>query len=294
MALRKVLAVGALSLAAGYALALPQSGVATPPPVSERPPRVSSTSLCGDLWVMALADREQIVSVSQNATGPYSPYATEAQTLPLNRGSLEELIAGGAQLVVTGHGSSTQMQRMLPRFGIEELDLPMTSDLAELANKIPQVGRELGQPARGLALQDAFQRSIAGNSRVEDRSSTMPTVVYYRPDGGGAGAGTIVDAAITAAGYDNMQRHSGPSGWRGVALEQIVMTPPDAYVISYFDSPQPSLKAGLGRNSVLRKAAENGTVLPVPGKFWPCDHPIISEAVSVLAHAHTSVGDARP
>ena len=38
----------------------------------ETRPRIASTSLCGDLWALSLADRDQILSLSDFATGPYS------------------------------------------------------------------------------------------------------------------------------------------------------------------------------------------------------------------------------
>ncbi|MDQ7262100.1 hypothetical protein NM680_09865 [Paracoccus sp. PS-1] len=264
-------------------------GQSLPPATPAAKPRVASTALCGDMWVLALADRDQILSLSRDAAGPSSPYAGEAAGLPRNRGSLEELIAGDAGLVVTGQGSSTQMRRVLGRFGIAELDLGATSDLQELADKIPQVGKRLGQPERGKALRAAFLHDLAA---AADPGRDGPVVAYYRPDGGGAGAGTIVDAALSAAGYRNMQRRTGPAGWGGIPLEQIVMTPPGAFVVSYFDTQPPARNAGLGRNPVLRRAAEQGVVLPVPGKLWPCDHPVISQAVTLLAGERVRLEDA--
>lgn len=255
-------------------------------------PRIASTSLCGDLWVLSLADRDQILSLSQNATGPYSAMAQQARGLPQNRGSLEELLMSEADLVVTSLGTPTQTRRVLARFGFDELPLGIVSDLPALAAKAPGIGAALGHPGRGRDLGAAMTARLAELAPPPD--ARRPVVIYYRPGGGGAGAGTIVDAAITAAGYENLQVRIGPQGWRGVPLEQVVMTPPEGFVVSYFDEDNHSARATLGRNPVLARASAQGEVLTVPGKFWPCDHPVVVEAVEALVAARPAFAKDAP
>ncbi|MFB2594825.1 ABC transporter substrate-binding protein [Paracoccus sp. p4-l81] len=244
-------------------------------------PRIASTSLCGDLWALSLADRNQIVSLSKDATGPWSALADQARGLPQNRGSVEELLVAQPDLVVTSHGTPTQMRRVLDQFGITEMALEMVSDLPSLAAKAPTIGAGFGQAARGEAMAAAFTARLA--ELAPPAGSHRPLVIYYRPDGGGAGAGTIVDAVMTAAGYDNLQARTGPPGWGGVPLEQVVMSPPEGYVLSYFDNQQLSVRRTLGRNPVLARASAAGEALTVPGEYWLCDHPVVAEAASILA-----------
>lgn len=258
----------------------------------EGAPRIASTSLCGDLWALSLADRDQIVSLSKDATGPYSALADQARGLPQNRGSVEELLVARPDLVVTSHGTPTQTRRVLDQFGITEMPLEMVSDLPALAEKAPVIGAAFGQAERGKAVSAAFTKRLA--ALAPPPGAHRPLVIYYRPDGGGAGAGTIVDAAISAAGYDNLQARVGPPGWGGVPLEQVVMSPPDGFVLSYFDNAAPSARKTLGRNPVLARASAAGEVLTVPGEYWPCDHPVVAEAVAVLAAERPLFGEVAP
>lgn len=259
---------------------------------AETLPRIASTSLCGDLWVLSLADRAQIVTLSHNATGQYSAMADEARGLPQNHGSIEELLMSGADLVVTGHGTPTQTRRVLGRFGLEQIALHMTSDMPALAAKAPELGAAFGHADRGAELGAWMIEQLAELAPKPDEK--RPLAIYYRPDGGGAGAGTIVNAAIEAAGYDNLQARIGPPGWGGVPLEQVVMTPPEAFIVSYYDNDRPSARATLGRNPVLARASAQGNVLTVPGQYWPCDHPVVVEAVRTLAAARPSFGKRAP
>lgn len=256
----------------------------------ETRPRIASTALCGDLWALSLADRDQILSLSDLATGPYSALAEEAQGLPQNRGSIEELLISGADLVVTGHGTPTQTRRVLGRFGLAELPLEMATDLPGLAAKAPGIGAAFGHRDRGEDLAAATTARFA--ALAPPPGTLRPRVVYYRADGGGAGAGTIVDAVLSAAGYENLQARIGPPGWGGIPLEQVIMTPPEGYVVTYYDDDRPSARAVLGRNPVLARASAQGKVLAVPGKYWPCDHPVVVKAIETLTAARS--GFAQP
>lgn len=278
--------------AAGLRLALCVALSAPATAGADTLPRIASTALCGDLWVLSLADRDQILSLSERATGPYSAMADQARGLPQNRGSVEELLMSDADLVVTGHGTPTQMRRVLERFGFAELSLKAASDLSALAAKAPVIGAAFGHPRRGAELGVAMTARLV--ALAPPPGVHRPLAIYYRPDGGGAGAGTIVDGAIAAAGYDNLQARIGPPGWRGVPLEQVVMTPPEAFVVSYFDNDKPSARATLGRNPVLTRASAQGKVLAVPGKFWPCDHPVVVEAVEALVEARPAFSNGAP
>ncbi|MDB5725949.1 MAG: transporter substrate-binding protein [Novosphingobium sp.] len=243
--------------------------------------RVASMGLCADQMAIMLADRGQIASVSAEATGPLSQLAAQARGLPINRGSAEELIASRADVLLTSTTVNKQTQDALRKFGVRVFDLPFANSWAEVEAMTRQAAAELGQRVRGEAVIADMRRRLARAAPKEPRSA-WPTVVYYRPDMGGAGAGTFVDVSLTAAGWNNLQATWGPPLWSGVPVERVVLTPPDAFAVSYFDTNRNGGSV-LRRNPVLWGSARTRPVLNVPGRFWNCGSPLLVEAVELLA-----------
>ena len=115
---------------------------------------------------------------------------------------------------------------------------------------------------------------------------TWPSVIYYRPDGGGAGKGSFVHLALESAGLRNLQADWGPPLWGGVPAERVVRTPPDMFAVSYFDTGR-NASAILRRNPVLWGKARTRPVINVHGKYWNCGSPLLVEAVEQLARTRT-------
>ena len=245
------------------------------------PVRVASYGLCADQMVLMLAPREQIAAVSPQATGPLSHYAARARGIPATRGSAEEILASGARLLVTSDMMDKRTMAALDRFGIAVLPLPFANDWAEITAMTRDVAEALGRPERGEAVIADMRATLAAARPSEPRGH-WPSIIYYRPDGGGAGGGTFVDAALQAAGYRNLQAEWGPPGWGGVPLERVIGAPPSAFAVSYFDGAAPSSTV-LRRNPLLWGKAQHRPILSVPGKYWNCGSPLLAEAVKWLA-----------
>lgn len=271
---------------AALALLVASSGVA-----AADLPLAASTTLCGDQYLLALAAPEQIVSLSWQATGPLSHYAERAAAYPTNRGSAEELVAVGAEVVIISHGVDPQTQRVLDAFAIDYVRVETAAGFEGVADNVRRVSQVLGRADRGEAVIDRMRARLAA---VEDAGADGPLVVYYRPDGGGAGHGTFVDGALRAAGFRNLQSELGHSGWSGLPAEALVRHPPDGFVISFFDTSPASVRTRLGHNPVLAEAMDGSTVLAVPGKYWLCAHPLLVDAVETLARERPRLEGAMP
>lgn len=248
-----------------------------------RAPRAASTTVCADQYLLALADRDRIASLSWMAPGPYSYLAAEAEGLPLNRGGLEELVAAGADLVILSGGADARTRRALAAFGIEAVVIEHATDFEGVAENLRIVAEAIGRPERGAALAAEMAARLA--AAAPPPGAPRPRVVYYRPDGGGAGAGTFVDAVLIAAGYVNMQAEKGQTGWTGLPAEFLAVDPPDGFVVSFFDSTEASVQSRLQRNPILERAFRARPVLDVPGPQWACPHPYAVTAVETLAAA---------
>ncbi len=263
--------------------------VGAAPPAA--PPRVASFGICADQMVLLMARRDRIASVSADAAGPLSVFADRARGLPTNRGGAEDVLASGATVLVTSSPLDRQSAAALAKFGVRVVDVPPADDWPDIETMTRTVAAAIGEPGRGRAVIADMRRRLA-ILRPRTPRSTWPTVVYYRPDGGGAGRGTFVDASLAAAGLRNLQAEDGPAGWSGMPVERTVMRPPDVFAVSYFDTNRNGL-AVLRRNPVLWGAARRRPVIDVPGRYWNCGSPLLVDAVAALARASARYRHAR-
>ncbi|MGK2740474.1 ABC transporter substrate-binding protein [Tepidicaulis sp. LMO-SS28] len=262
-----------IALSAGLSLLSPAEGQALP--------RAASVSVCADQFLLMLADKAQITSLSWQVDSPISFYAEEAKGLPQNKGSAEELLLQDAELVVMNQGSGTALKAALRRFGVEVFELPLSTRFEEVEETVLKLSAALGRPGRGKALVAEMRARLAAvKSAVREKG---PLTLYYRAGGGGAGADTFVHAVMEAAGLRNMQAEIGHQGWRSLPLEHAVLDPPQAFVTSFFDSPFASVRSAFRFNPVFRELAEGRPLYEVPGKFWPCSSPLLVDAAETLA-----------
>lgn len=244
-------------------------------------PKAASFGLCADQMLMLLADPRQITSLSAQATGPLSAYAKRAMRYPANRGSAEEVIASGAKLLLQSDAVSQQSAAALHSFGVKVVKIPFANSWAEVDAMVRLIARELGQVQRGEAVIRDMQQRLAA-VRASEPKSQWPRIIYYRPDGGGAGTGTFVDISLQAAGFRNVQAEWGPPLWSGIPAERVVRQLPDAFAVSYFDTNNNGSSV-LRRNPILWGQARSRPVVSVAGKYWNCGSPLLVDAVELLA-----------
>lgn len=260
---------------------------------ADKLPRAASTTLCGDQYLLALAAPGQIASVSWQATGPLSHHADRALGLPSNRGSVEELVAAGAEVVVSSRGTDPQRRRVLDAFDIAHVRVETAAGFEGVAANVRRVAQAIGRDAAGEALIASMEARLAamGAASGDDEG---PLVAYFRPDGGGAAAGTFVDAVLRAAGYRNLQTALGQRGWARLPAEALVRHPPEGFVLSFLDTRRTSVRTELGRNPIVARAMREGHVITVPGRLLLCVHPLLVDAVALLASERPGLLETRP
>lgn len=257
------------------AAAAPAKGAA-----SAHRPKAASFGLCADQMLMMLADPSQIASLSPTARGPLSAYAQRAKAFPVNRGSAEEVIASGAKLLLQSDAVSPTSAAALRQFGIKTISIPMANSWPEIDAMVRQIAHELGQDERGEAVIKNMHQRLA-QLRPTSPINQWPSIIYYRPDGGGAGTGTFVDISLKAAGFHNLQAVWGPPQWGGIPAERVLRHPPDAFAVSYFDTSNNGTSI-LRRNPLLWGQARTRPIIHVPGKYWNCGSPLLVDAVELL------------
>lgn len=247
-------------------------------------PKVASVGLCADQIVLPLVERERIVGVSPSAADPdLSLMAAAARGLPVLRPSTEELVLAGADVVVTNGYGDARTRALLDKLGIAVVGVPFDDSLDAIPASLRGMGRALAAEARAEALATDVEERMA---RL--RATAPPPVVaaYYSPDGGSAGLGTYMEEAMRSSGYVSLAARLGRRGWGALDLESLVLNPPEAFVLSYFDQQPEMLRRAFGRHRAFREAVSGRPVIEVPGRFWGCGSWAVAVASEYLVSHH--------
>lgn len=244
-------------------------------------PRAASVSVCTDQYLLGLADREQIAAVSWQAQSERSPWRARAAGLPTIWGSAEELVGARADVVLFDFYGHQDAASAVARLGARVVRVGEPVTIADIAGETRAVGAALGQSTRAEAMIAEMDRRHA--ALLAALPEERPLALYISPGGGGAGGHTYIDTVLRIAGYRNLQAELGIEGWQRVPLEQVVETPPDVVVLSFFDSSDPSLLDGFARHPRFRALVAEVPVINMPAAPWVCAGPFIMDAAAHLA-----------
>jgi iron complex transport system substrate-binding protein len=248
------------------------------------PPRIAALDLCADQVVMALVPPDRIAGLSPWAADPrVSAVADRARGMPRLSGSAESLLASGAGIAVAspfGHGKTLALAR---RLGLRVVFVPSADDFPGMLTALRAAADQLGYAAQGEALAASLQARL--DRLAADRPAHPPSALYFRPDGGTAGRGTMVDAALAAAGYRNLATELGRPGWSHLDLETLTLHPPEIVVTSFFDAKSKSLRNTFAHHPLFRALLARARVIDVPGRLWSCGGWPLVEAAERLAAA---------
>jgi iron complex transport system substrate-binding protein len=244
------------ALSAGLWAAVPFPSPAAPPG------RVLSVDQCADQYVMALADRRTIVGVSRLASGPDSFLRASARGLPQSRPTLESVLAARPEVVVRSWTPDVRLVPALKARGVTVVQLDDPTDFDGVRRNIRAVATALGRGPEGEGLIRDMDAKLARASGAWGGRRAL----YLTPDGYTAGAGTMTDAILKAAGLTNAA--PGP-GFAAVPLEALVRRPPDAVVLAFFDPDHMSHWA-MGRRPLVRQLVKGRTIATLSGDLMLC------------------------
>lgn len=242
-------------------------------PVAAAPQRVMSLDYCADQFLLALGDRDQIAAVSRDVSNERSYLAAEAKGLPQSGDSVEEIVSRDPDLVLRVWGGGYRADEMLARFQVPVVTIPFTQTPEDLRRSIRDVGRALGHPDRAEAMIARMDRRLAA---VADRwrllpEARRPLAIYITPGGVSAGAGTMVDAMMQAAGVRNLTAIEGGTGWPSIDLERLLLESPEAVVLGFQDLAYNTAgRWQLGRHDALRAFIAARPTAEIPSRVLAC------------------------
>lgn len=243
-------------------------------------PTVVSTNLCADLLLLAVGAPEQIRSLSRQAQDArFSPVAEAARAYPANAGTVEDLLYLRPDIALVYAGWNRRRHAdLLAGRGTRVIELPYPKGWADALATTRQVADQIGRGAVGATLAEAADRRLTALA-----DGTRPwRLLYLRPSGGTAGAGTFVDDLITRLGMRNLAAEQGRSGWGRFPLEDLVRAPPDAFLLGYFDQQRTAVGSAYGRHPVLRGLLARVPTLAVPARAWGCGGLELLDAAAAI------------
>jgi iron complex transport system substrate-binding protein len=231
-------------------------------------PRIVSTSLCGDSYVLDMVPDEHIAALSWQADDLVSKAPLHLRKRAKAWDDIERLLALNPTLVVFGPGEGAGAKPLLEQAGINTLKIEWAGPTCSIECNIEKL-KDAGYEASYRQAPAA----IAVNP---------PNVLYLSRAGGTAGPGTYVDEAITAAGGLNMIK---TGGWFTPDPETLVSLAPDLIVTSFFEQGYESINANGMTHSLMRDKLKTTPNVNVPGALWPCPGPGLNDATALIADA---------
>lgn len=253
-------------------------------------PRVVSLDYCADQYVLALADRAQILALSPSATAEFSYLADRAEGLPQVRPTPEAVLMLAPDLVVRQWGGGFGAPEVLKRFRIPVAQIGFGDTLAEARVNLLAVGEALGRPERARALAADMDRRLAAVARR--RPEKAPGALYLTAGGMTSGGGTFIDAALQSAGVANMTAAAGGRGWVPLSLERLALDPPDLFVAAFFDKRERRVDAWSPiRHAFLKREMDARPAVFLPGRQVACSAWFVVDAIEAIAKAGAEAAD---
>ena len=253
------------------------SGMAAAGPTP--PQRVVSINLCADVFLLHLAEREQIASLTfLAASSPLSPVIEQARGIPINHAQVEEVLSLQPDLVVTHRYGNAALVANLQRLGMPVFILKPPLNLLSVQAEIKRLATALGRESAGRALL----KNYTSNEAPPPSGTKRPVIAVYGPNGITSGPGSLLHDVLTLAGFDNLAPRLGIGSVGSLRMESLLSHPPDAILFSDSGTQVNSLARQKMQHPALQRLAATRPSIRLPGKLWTCGGPEVFEAMHAL------------
>ncbi|MCC7022217.1 MAG: ABC transporter substrate-binding protein, partial [Thermomicrobiales bacterium] len=225
--------LGGAAMALATALAggaLAQEAAAPPPPQ-----RIVSINVCADQLLLALADPEQIASLSNRATDPELSYlAGPAAEFPHAAFNAESVVRLQPDLILAGRLTRLATREMLGRLGYEVVLLNSIRSVDAGIEQIREIAALVGHPERGEALVADIEAALAEAAALPPPGGA--TVAAYQRRGYLVGTSSLITDLLARIGLTNAADGFTAASGGYVRLEEIVAGAPDYLVVAALDT----------------------------------------------------------
>lgn len=244
------------------------------------PPSVISLDYCSDQYVLALADRTQILALSNEARDPHSFYRERAKGIALVRANAEDILPFKPDIVVRQWAGGQRLLSVLGRLDIPSTSAEFGNDVDVVERNLIKFGIALGQKERARATADEM-RDALGVLRAKPRSDLV--AAYVTPGGVTAGTDSFINAIIEEAGFKTSAAQLEITGWPPLPLEHLILNPPDVIIGSFFDmSSHRDSNWSAARHAHVRKMLKEIPTIYVPSAYLSCNGLFYAKAIRFI------------
>lgn len=254
---------------------------------AETPRKVVSMNVCTDQLAMMVAGEGQLHSLSQLSIDPRtSAMAEEAQAYHINSARAEEIYLMQPDLVLAGTFTARASVEMLERLGVRVLRFEPAYSLADVPERLREMGEALGQPERAAELAEEFEAGLAAlRAAAPDK---RPRAIQYVANGFTQGENTLSDEMIEAAGFSNIAAELGISFGARMPLELLAMSAPDLVMTSEL-YPGASRSEDVPQHPVVAAVTQDRAPVRMASRDWLCGTPFVLRAIKALAAERAAV-----
>ena len=246
-----------------------------------QPQRIVSMNVCTDQWLLLLAKRERIASITWLGADPEeSPLAALARGIPLNYGQSEEIIPLQPDLILAGTYTARFSVDLLQQRGFQVERIAPAESLTQLRAGMRRVAELIGASERGEALLAEFDLALA---QLAPPDNLRPSVLIYAGKGYATGANSLGTDLMEAVGLSNQAAQLGLDYSTYVELESLLRQPPELLVISVYHPNAPSLATRYLQHPAL--LAGLSKVIELPARLLSCTPSALVQAAQQLQTA---------
>lgn len=249
----------------------------------EQDRRFMSVDYCADQYVMALAERSDVVAVSREADTEYSYLASKASTYKKVRPTIEEILMEDPELVVRQWGGGYGASQFMERLNLPVAQVSFAQDLEATRYDLTNIGKALEGHASAQTILSDMNARLAKLRRATAAITEPKTAIYITPGGLTSGAGTFIDVILREAGLANLIASMEHKGWTEMNLEMLIQNPPDVFVGAFFDLKSNHVNQwSVARHHLLRQMMTETPTVLVPGRMVACSAWFAVDAIELI------------
>ena len=256
------------------------------------PQRIVSLNLCVDQILVDLVPATRIAAVTHLASDPAVSAAAQKFTdIPSTHGAAEDVLARNPDLVIAGLFTTPATIDLLRRLGRRVVVVPLPETVAGVRELIGALAAAVEAPEAGQSLIAAMDARIAAS---RPRGDQRPSALVYQINNYVTGRGSLLDEALSRAGFRNAGRDVTTFSNGKTTLESIVASPPDVLVLATEPGDYATAVGDNLRHPALAQLRGRLPNLVLPWPLWLCGTHHIATAIEQLAKARGSIPPVTP
>jgi len=183
---------------------------------------------------------------------------------------------------------------LLKRVGRRVVEIPMATDIAGIRTAIVRMADVIGDRAKGEAAVAVFDARLSRLIAASTNDKPSPTALIYQINGIASGVGLLEDEALRISGFRNLAPALGVDRGGRVALEAIVMTPPDLFALAGPSDEYRTVVAETLAHPAISATMKHRSTIILPWRQWICGSPYIADAIETLVAARQRMAAGKP